>query len=199
MPERVWIGRGLQEVPKRTGPARLGAVLLTLGGCWLASSAARGQTAGTGFLPTIGLSPGSAVNLQSTVAGLLPNAPTVNTGLAWNFGASAEVDVGATKFSGGGGSHAWQLYSQITPNLYLSGDRPRLQVRLNYAPTIQFYGSSANQNRIDQNFNGSTSAILWPEHLFLDARAFTTVQSRFGTQAASSSFFSRVEAVQTSG
>jgi uncharacterized protein (PEP-CTERM system associated) len=74
----------------------------------------------------------------------------------------------------------WDLITFVTPGLAIYGDTPRVQVRLNWQPSILLHVENGNQNQIAQNLNAQADVILWPDHLFLDVSGFAGVGATNG-------------------
>lgn len=68
----------------------------------------------------------------------------------------------------------------ITPSIDITGDLPRLQTSIFYAPTGIIYASHGNQDLIAQHLNAIATATLVPETFFIDLRGLATVQPTSG-------------------
>ena len=125
--------------------------------------------------------------------------PSTSTVRPWTFGGDIDVEVGATDSPGGIGRGGWQPVILVAPDFILNGVTSRLNVALAYSPRLAFYPSTSSQTLLSQSFNGSATAVLVPDLLYITARGISDVSSRFGnTSLLSNSFVSRSEAVQTS-
>jgi uncharacterized protein (PEP-CTERM system associated) len=159
------------------------------------ASQAWGQSA-TSLLPATGLVGGGG-NLRSVVESVVPGTKsTVNAGLAWDVSGSIGGTLGATD-NGGRSRDGWNLYGTLSPSINVNGDTRLLQVRLSYAPSLNYYGSSSNQTQLTHSLNGTATATIWPETLFVNARAVSSFGSRFGGASVNSAFLSDQDGVQT--
>jgi len=68
----------------------------------------------------------------------------------------------------------------ITPSIHVTGDLPRLQARVFYAPTGVIYAANGDQDMLAQNLNATATATLVPDTLFLYLRGFSAVEPTFG-------------------
>ena len=76
------------------------------------------------------------------------------------------------------GTH--DLITRISPSIGVSIDAARITGSLFYAPSIDFYAYHGNQNNIAQNLNAAATAVLVPDWLFLDVRAYASQASITG-------------------
>ncbi len=74
----------------------------------------------------------------------------------------------------------WDLVSYISPGFSLFGDLPRVQMSLNYAPTLSLYTEASGLNSLTQDLSGLATVTLVPETLFVDVRAVSGVHSIYG-------------------
>jgi uncharacterized protein (PEP-CTERM system associated) len=65
----------------------------------------------------------------------------------------------------------------VTPSLQVSADSAHVQGNILFAPTAQLYDGYASQNQILSNMSGAAHVTLWPEHLFVDLVAFSSMQA----------------------
>ena len=72
------------------------------------------------------------------------------------------------------------LITDVIPGLAVTADTERVQGRLNYAPTFQFYASDPGERRFNQFFNGAAVAAVVPGSLFLDLRGLARTQAISG-------------------
>lgn len=136
-------------------------------------------------------------SLRDTVTSL-QSGPSASTARAWTFSGDVDVEVGATDSPGGVTRSDWQPVILIAPDLVLNGVTSRVNVALVYSPRLAIYPSSSGQTLLSQTFNGSATAALVPDWLYVTARGISDLSSRFGnTSPLTSSFISRSEAVQT--
>lgn len=173
--------------------ARVGGVL---GAVVINGTTAFAQLAGGG-LSESGYTLGGT-SVRDTVSSLLAG-PSANTSRPWTFSGDVDVEVGATDSPGGTGRGGWQPVILLAPDFNLNGVTSRLNVALAYSPRLAFYPSTSSETLLSQSFNGSATAVLVPDLLYISARGISDVSSRFGnTSLLSNSFVSRNEAVQTS-
>lgn len=139
----------------------------------------------------------AGTSTRDTVTSLLAG-PSASTVRPWNFSGDVDVEVGATDSPGGIGRGGWQPIILVAPDFALSGVTSRLDVALTYSPRLALYPSTSSQTLLSQSFNGSATAVIVPDLLYVSARGISDVSSRFGNSSLSSnSFVSRSEAVQT--
>lgn len=168
---------------------------LSVGGVF-AGTGAMAQLAGGGLADS-GYAIGG-LSLRDTVSSLQAG-PSASTVRPWTFSGDVDVAVGATDSPGGIGSGGWQPLILVAPDFVLNGVTSRFNVALFYSPRLALYPSTSSQTLLSHTFNGSATAVLVPDLLFVTARGITDVGSRFGnTSLSSNSFVSRSEAVQTS-
>lgn len=74
----------------------------------------------------------------------------------------------------------WDMQTLVTPGVSVIADLPRLQLRLDYAPTLQLNVRDGNQNALIQQLNGTGLVTVIPEWAFVDIRAFAGVQAANG-------------------
>lgn len=75
----------------------------------------------------------------------------------------------------------WDIISGLTPGVAAYGDTARVQLRLNYQPTIEYYARDTSLNQIAQSLNATSDITIWPDHLYLDLRATSGVASTSGS------------------
>ncbi len=160
-----------------------------------ATEDARAQLAGGGIADT-GYAIGGT-SLRDTVSSL-QSGPSAVTNRAWTLGGDIDVEIGATDSPGGIGNSSWQPVILLAPDLVLNGVTSRVNVALVYSPRLAVYPSSSGQTLLSQTFNGSATAVLVPDWLYVTARGISDLSSRFGdTSPLANSLISRSEAVQT--
>ena len=69
----------------------------------------------------------------------------------------------------------WDLITLLTPSLTVGANTPRLNLSLEYAPTIEYYARTSSQNTVAHQLLGVGSLVVVPDTLFVDARGFATV------------------------
>ena len=69
----------------------------------------------------------------------------------------------------------WDLISLLTPSLTIGANTPRLNLSLQYAPTLEYYARTTSENTIAQQLLGVGSLVLVPDTLFVNARAYATM------------------------
>ena len=74
----------------------------------------------------------------------------------------------------------WDLISVLSPGVAIQGNTSRVQLRLDYAPTLDLYARTHGQSGIGQQLNSAGTVVLLPEHLFVDVRGVVGVQAANG-------------------
>ncbi|HVC62141.1 MAG TPA: hypothetical protein VND19_17475 [Acetobacteraceae bacterium] len=74
----------------------------------------------------------------------------------------------------------WDLETLVTPGVSVIGDLPRLQVRLDYAPTVEMFARDGPQNSLIQQLNGTGLVTVVPDLAFIDLRAFAGAEAANG-------------------
>ena len=74
----------------------------------------------------------------------------------------------------------YDVVSYFAPGFSIAGNTPRLNMSLQYAPTLSIYARSSSLNALTQQLNGIGDVTLIPELAFLDIRALSGVQNAFG-------------------
>ena len=75
------------------------------------------------------------------------------------------------------------LVTSILPQLTLSGQTRRLQADITYAPNVQLYAFTGQQDQVAQLFNGSALLTAVPDTLFLRLRGYGSQQAANGNYA----------------
>ena len=120
-------------------------------------------------------------SLRPQLENYLNKGPPLAARPAWLFSRALGVDIGAT-------DNVYQvrspkradIFTTITPSVYVDGDAARVKVNLSYSPEVTVYANTGSQNRVSQFLNGQAKAIIVPDAIFLDARASITQQSLSG-------------------
>lgn len=118
---------------------------------------------------------------------------------------SIGVDVGFTDNAGRGrgngrsGSGRSDAFTVISPTVVVTGDSARIKTNLAYAPQIQLYASTSNQDQVSNFFNGQSLITLAPDAVFLDLRGAVTQSSILGSgfNNGQTSTYNRQNQVQT--
>src|SRR5436190_20012070 len=58
--------------------------------------------------------------------------------------------------------------TSVSPGIDIIGESPRLQAKLDYAPTLQLYALTPDQNFIGHNLYANGTAVVVPDLLFFD-------------------------------
>lgn len=74
----------------------------------------------------------------------------------------------------------WDLTTIVTPGIAVLGDTSRVQLRLNYAPSLEMHIEAGDQNVLAQQFNGVATVTLVPDAVFVDIRGLAGVQAANG-------------------
>jgi uncharacterized protein (PEP-CTERM system associated) len=85
----------------------------------------------------------------------------------------------AGSYSGGGRPQAGFI-TNVQPSIAVQGETRRLQINLSYAPSAYIFDNGGGQDYVAQNFSGRALVTLIPQTLFVDLRAFGSVQDVFG-------------------
>lgn len=80
----------------------------------------------------------------------------------------------------------WDLVTLVTPGISIAGDLPRLQLKLDYNPTLSLAARTDSQDAVSQSLNGTALLTVVPEWAFVDLRTLASVQSTTGTLAGAS-------------
>ena len=72
------------------------------------------------------------------------------------------------------------LVTSILPSLTLSGQSRLVQANVTYAPDVQLYANTSQQDQVAQLFNGSLLATAVPDTLFFAAHGYGNQQSASG-------------------
>jgi uncharacterized protein (PEP-CTERM system associated) len=72
------------------------------------------------------------------------------------------------------------LITYVTPGLAIYGNTPRVQVRLNYQPSLLYYADNTSLNDVQQQLNAIGDFVLWQDHLYLDVRGLAGVGASVG-------------------
>ena len=75
------------------------------------------------------------------------------------------------------------LVTSILPQLTLSGQTRRVQANITYAPNVQLYAATGQQNQVAQLFNGYALLTAVPDTLFLRLRGNGSQQAANGNYA----------------
>jgi uncharacterized protein (PEP-CTERM system associated) len=74
----------------------------------------------------------------------------------------------------------WDLTTILSPGVAVLGDTSRIQLRLNYAPTLEMHVEAGDQNVLAQQLNTVGTVTLVPDTFFVDLRAVAGVQATNG-------------------
>lgn len=115
---------------------------------------------------------------------LPPNLPPRNPNdRPWLIAPSMEIDETYTDNAlGTATGRQSDLYTTVSPDLFISGQSPRLQGVLNLNPQGIFYLKDTSQNQVFLNLLSNGSAVLVPERLFFDEQASIGEENRTGLQ-----------------
>ncbi len=90
------------------------------------------------------------------------------------------------------------LVTSILPVLSLSGQSRLIQANVTYAPQVQLYAATSQQDQVAQFFNGSTQVTAVPDTLFFTGHAYGSQQSAVGGYGQSSlPFYSNQNRINT--
>jgi len=74
----------------------------------------------------------------------------------------------------------WDLTTILSPGVAVLGDTARVQLRLNYAPTLEMHIEAGSQNVLTQQLNTVGTLTVVPDLFFVDVRGFAGVQATAG-------------------
>ena len=74
----------------------------------------------------------------------------------------------------------WDLSTIVAPGIAVLGDTGRVQLRLNYEPTLDMHLRTGSQNALTQQLNATGLVTIVPDLLFVDVRALAGVQATTG-------------------
>ena len=77
----------------------------------------------------------------------------------------------------------WDLVTLLTPSLAIGANTPRLNLSLQYAPTLEYYARTSSQDAIAQQAYGVGNLVIVPDTLFLNGAVFATVAPTNGGYA----------------
>ena len=70
----------------------------------------------------------------------------------------------------------WDLITVLTPGIALAANTPRLDLTLQYNPSFEYYARTTSENTIAQQLSGVASLVVVPRSIFIDARAYASVE-----------------------
>lgn len=71
----------------------------------------------------------------------------------------------------------WDLTTLVAPGIAVAADTPRIQLRLDYEPSLQIYARTASNNALTHQLSLVGTATLAPNLLFVDVRGLAGVQA----------------------
>lgn len=74
----------------------------------------------------------------------------------------------------------WDVGIAVTPSVAVIGNTPNTQLRLFYAPTVQLYARTPQENSLTQSLNGYASFTVVPDTFYVYASAYAGVGSTTG-------------------
>lgn len=185
-------GTGGRATLSRSAPPRsqpIAFVLLATAGLLAGSEHASAQTEPeTPGLPAVSAYPGATIGpliplggTASTPAEISPLGPPPPQEAGWTV--EPRIDL-SEAFNDNifetSNHHKPDFITFVTPSIHATGDLPRLQARIFYAPTGVIYAANGEQNLLAQNLNASGTATLVPDTLFVYLRGFSAVEPTFG-------------------
>jgi uncharacterized protein (PEP-CTERM system associated) len=133
---------------------------------------------GGGYVPPAGIDT-RVGDLRGYFNQAFGNAPAPQ---APAYSYSAGIDVSETydtdAVASDKGTH--DLITTVTPSFGVTADTARITGSLFYSPSLIFFVYHGNQNHIAHNLNASATAVLVPDWLFLDLRAYAADQAITG-------------------
>jgi hypothetical protein len=74
----------------------------------------------------------------------------------------------------------WDIGTFVSPGISIAGNSPRLQLTLDYSPTLALYARTGPLNALTEQLNGVGLLTVVPELAYLDVRALAGVQGLYG-------------------
>jgi uncharacterized protein (PEP-CTERM system associated) len=130
---------------------------------------------GGGYVPPAGIDT-RVGDLRGYFDQAFGNAPAVQ-GPAISYTGSIDVSeiYDTNAVTSNKGTH--DLITQITPGFGVTADTARITGNLFYSPSLLFFTYHSNQSHIAHNLNAAATAVLVPDWLFLDVRAYAAEQA----------------------
>ena len=120
-------------------------------------------------------------DLRQQLQAYEPNQPARSTLPKWIVSPSIGVDIGITDNAlATERNQRSDIFTLITPSLFVSGETARVRVNASYSPQATIYARTGSQTRVDQFGNAAALISFIPDTLFLDLRGTVTQQSRTG-------------------
>ncbi len=117
---------------------------------------------------------------QLQIAGGLP-IPGGAGGAGWTIIPSVSVQEGLTdNVMQVHSPMRWDLTTTLSPEILISGQTQRVQVRVDYAPVLIVNARTGSQNALNQQLNGTATINAFEDLAFVDIRALSGVQSTRG-------------------
>ena len=66
--------------------------------------------------------------------------------------------------------------TNVSPGIDIAGESTRIQAKLDYSPTLQFYARNPSENFIGHNLYANGTATVIPDLFFFDARGYASLQ-----------------------
>ena len=177
------------------------AGLLALTGPAWGQYSTQGSPYTGGLLPSLGGDYARVGDLRPALQSYFNDAAPSPPGTpAWLFYPSLGVDVGATDNALRTESpKRGDLFTVISPSIFITGDTARLRVNLSYTPVATIYASQSSQTQVSHFFNGQALAAIVPNAVFVDLRGSVGVTSLtgYGNSSASDPTYNRQNSVQT--
>jgi uncharacterized protein (PEP-CTERM system associated) len=112
----------------------------------------------------------------------LLNGYSSTVGPGWHFNTSLGLqETFNDNISQTSTDRRWDLISALTPGFAAYADTERVELRVNYRPTLEYYARDTSLNQIAQSLDATSDLILWPQHLYLDLRATSGIASTSGS------------------
>ena len=74
----------------------------------------------------------------------------------------------------------WDIGTFFSPGIGVAGNTPRLQLTLDYAPTLALYAHAGSLNALTEQLNGIGLVTMVPDLAYVDVRALAGVHSLYG-------------------
>ncbi len=179
------VSRAVATGAMALGLAAAAAILSGTARAQVASSVTGGvpslPVATPSVLPATGTSGYRVGDLRDAVSSLLASGPLPFAGPAWIVTPSLGIDVGVTDNALEVSSpRRADVFTDIYPNITITGDTRRLQVNASYSPVVTLFAQTPGRNAVSQYLSGDAFATVVPDLFYVDLRANITQSSITG-------------------
>jgi uncharacterized protein (PEP-CTERM system associated) len=133
---------------------------------------------GAGYVPAAGIDT-RVGDLRGYFDQAFGNAPApLAPSIAYSAGLDVSEIYDTSAVTSSKGTH--DLITQITPSFGVTADTARITGSLFYNPSLLYFTYHSNQSHIAHNLNAASTAVIVPDWVFLDVRAYAAEQSITG-------------------